>query len=49
MKKLIKAIILKVFFGNSFARKGVKFGKGSYIYTLIADGRSVASRQMIVQ
>ena len=26
-----------------------KFGKGSYIYTLIADGRSVASRQMIVQ
>lgn len=31
MKKLIKAIILKVFFGNSFARKGVKFGKGSYI------------------
>ena len=26
-----------------------RFGKGSYIYTLIADGRSVASRQMIVQ
>lgn len=31
MKKLIKKIILKVFFGNSFVRKGVKFGKGSYI------------------
>ncbi len=26
-----------------------RFGKGSYIYTLIADGRSVASHQMIVQ
>ncbi len=31
MKKIIKKIILKVCFGNRFTRKGVHFGKGSYI------------------
>lgn len=31
MKKQLKAMIFKIFFGNSLVRKGVKFGKGSYI------------------
>ena len=31
LKKIIKKFLIKLYFGNSFFRKGIKFGKGSFI------------------
>ncbi len=41
---LLKKIILKVFFGNRFTRKGIKFGKGSYVreHAQIGGGKHIS-------
>ena len=41
--KLFKKILCFLFFGNSLFRKGVKFGKGSYIreHAQIGGGRHI--------
>lgn len=43
MKKIIKKILLKYYFGNSFFRKGIKFGKGSFIreHAQISGGNNI--------